>query len=539
MPSRASLLLIVAGLAPVSLGAQGWVPPQPPCDIKPGHFRLNSVPVNLRAAAERPNTRERMLRETKDILLRAITGDGQDKNPATWYYFGRYYYEMKDAAGADSAFRRTLALAPQCKDDVDTYRERLWVDVVQAGFRNWQENRLDSAKLLLRQAAGLRPAHPRAYLALGQIYAAENQADSAASALTQAATAAGNDTAFASQKKEALGTTARLYIRQLQADTAAQRWQRTKFSRDSIQRVLTVDSTILARIAASSASRRARGARLAPPDQQAFARDSSARSSAVADSRAALAARAGTVARDSAAAAPSYDPVIKAFRTYLEAYPEATDAVPGLVTLYYQSGRLAEADAAFEAIYPAARGTDPDLIIEAGRGALRASAPALAASLLGRGLAQRQYDRDALVDLGNAYQVLRDSARLLPVAQRLRTVDPLNRTTLRLLSSAWDLRGRRDSAQKYRDLADGGQQVEIAITGLDADSSGYTLRGVASNAGSTASAVQRLTFEFLDANGNVQVTQSVEIAPLPPQGVRDIVLHVPGTALVAWRYRPS
>lgn len=539
MPSRASFLLLLAGLAPAALGAQGWVPPQPPCDIKPGHFRVNSAVVDLQSAATRPNTRDRMLAAARDVLQRSITADAQEKNPAVWYYFGRYYVEMKDGAGADSAFRKALALAPQCQADIDTYRDQVWSDVIQAGLRTWQENKLDSAKLLLRSAAGLRPNHPRALVALGQIYAGENKVDSAASALNAAAAAAGNDTAFATQKKEALGTAARLYLRQLQADTAAQRWQRTKYSRDSIQRVLTVDSIVLARIAASSGSRRARGARLAPPDQQAFARDSGTRAKAVGDSRAALAARASTVTRDSAAAAPVYDPVIKAFRTYLEAYPEATDGVPGLVTLYYQSGRLGEATAAFEAIYPASRRGDPDLVIEAGRGALRANAPALAASLLERGLALRAYDRDALVDLGNAYQVLRDSARLLPVAQRLKGVDPLNRTTLRLLAGAWDLRGRRDSAQKYRDLADGGQQVEISISSLDADSSGYTLRGVASNAGNAGSPVQRLTFEFLDANGNVQVTQAVEIAPLPPQGARDIELHVPGTALVAWRYRPS
>jgi hypothetical protein len=115
----------------------------------------------------------------------------------------------------------------------------------------------------------------------------------------------------------------------------------------------------------------------------------------------------------------------------------------------------------------------------------------------------------------------------------------LNRTTLRFLAAGWDLKGRRDSAQKYMELASGGQAVEVAISSLDADSSGYTLRGVATNAASTPTPVLRLTFEFLDANGNVQVTQSVEIPQLAPQGSRDIEIRVPGTALVAWRYRPS
>jgi hypothetical protein len=543
MPSRASILALLASVVPGALGAQaqGWVPPQPPCDIKAGHFRVTTAIINLKTAADKPSTRQRMLQGTQEVLTRAITTDGQDKNAAAWYYLGRYYVEVGDGTGADTAFQRTVALAPQCRQDIDRHRERLWEDVINAGLRNWQENRLDSAKLRLRQAAALRPAHPRALLALGQIYASESKTDSAAGYLSQAAAAAGNDTAFAEQKKDALATAARLYFQRLQGDSAAQRWQRTRFTRDSVQRLLVADSLTLSRIEASSASRRARGARLAPADQQAFSRDSTARARAVADRRATLAARASAVSSDSAAAQPAYNPVINAFVIYLTMYPQATDAVPGLANLYYQSGRLSEADAAFEAIYPSSSRPDPALLLDAGQGALRGNAFALSAKLLERGLALRPDNRDALVQLGTAYQALRDSVHLLPIAQRLAAVDPLNRTTLRLLAAGWDLRGRRDSAQKYKDLADGGLQVEIAINGLERDSAGtgYTLTGIASNSGNSASAVQRLTFEFIDAQGNVQVTQSVEVPPLPPQGSRPIELRVPGTGLIAWRYRPS
>ena len=519
--------------------AQVWVQPQPPCDIKPGHFRIVSAVVDLKSAAEKPVTRDHMLQAAQDVLTRAITGDGQDKNPGAWYYFGRYYVEVDDAAGADSAFRRAEALAPQCKQDIDGYRQRLWTDVVQAGLRNWQENRPDSAKLLLRQAASLRPNHPKPALSLGQLYASQNQLDSAAYWLTQAAAAAGADTAFAETKKEALATAARLSSRRLQSDSAAQRWQRTRFSRDSIQRLIAVDSVVLARIEASSASRRSRGARLAPADQQAFARDSSARARAIGEKRAALTARAQGAAGDSAAAQPAFEPAIKAFRSYLEAYPEATDAVPGLANLYYQSGRVRDADTAFDAIYPASRRLAPELAIDVGRGAVRGNAYSVGTKLIARGLELLPYERDALQDLAAAYLALRDSAHLLPTAQRLAAIDPLNRTTLRLLAAGWDLKGRRDSAQKYRDLAEGGLQVEVAIGEFRQDSSGYTLSGTATNAGATTTPVQRLTFEFLDAMGHVQVTQAIEIPQLPSQGSHQIELHVPGTALVAWRYRPS
>src|ERR1051325_6697756 len=354
MPSRAAITVIFACVIASTLGAQarGWVPPQAPCDIKPGFFRINSAVVDLQSAATQPRTRDNMLHQAQDVLLRSISGDAQDKNPAAWYYLGRYYTEMHDAAGADSAFRRALQLAPQCQQDIDGYR---------AGLRTWQENKLDSAKLLLRQAIALRPNNPRAPLALGQIYASENNVDSASAALTPAAAAAGNDQAYASMKKDALSTTVRLQLERLQRDPAVQRWQGDRVSRDSVQRLIANDSSVLVRMQASSASRRARGARLAPPDQQAFSRDSTARARAVADRGAALATKATAAAGDSTAAQSAYDPVIKAFQSYLAAYPDATDAVPGLASLYYQSGRLADAAAAFDAISPPGRTTDPDV----------------------------------------------------------------------------------------------------------------------------------------------------------------------------------
>ena len=541
MPSRSAVLVVAAFSGAVPLAAQTWNPPQLPCDIKAGHFRVNSAIVNLKTAAEKPTQRDHMLRQTLDVLSRTITGDGQDKNPAAWYYLGRYYVEMGDAGGADSAFDRAEALAPQCKEDIAGYRLGLWRDVVAAGLRNWQENRADSAKMLLRQAAALRPDQPRPLFSLGQLFLSEDQADSAAYYLNKAAELAGSDSAFAEAKKDALGGVARLTARHVQSDPAAQRWQHTRFSRDSIQRLLMVDSIVLGRVVSSSASRRARGARLAPADQQAFARDSATRAQGVADRRSALAARAGQVASDSAAAQPAFEPAIQAFRGYLAAYPDATDAVTSLASLYYQSGRTKDAEAAFDAIYPIGGevSTRPDVLIEAGRGALRANLFVVATKLLSRALDRLPYDRDALLDLANGYLALRDSTRLLATAQRLAAVDPLNRATLRMLAAGWDLRARGDSAKKYKDLADGGLQVEIGVTTFLADSTGYTLSGVASNGGASPSTAQRVTFEFLDAQGTVRGTQTVDISPLPPQGTQPIELHVAGQGLSGWRYRRS
>src|SRR2546427_5813158 len=89
-------------LAP-SLSGQLWIPPK--CDIKPGHFLVNSALLYLKDATEKATVRERDLKDAYRTLNQALTG-GQDKNPAAWYYLGRYYVMQGDAGGADSAFRK-------------------------------------------------------------------------------------------------------------------------------------------------------------------------------------------------------------------------------------------------------------------------------------------------------------------------------------------------------------------------------------------------------------------------------------------------
>src|SRR5574341_487667 len=199
----ATTLAVCWGLA--GPAAAQWVQPQPPCDVKPGHFRINSAVVNLKAAAEKPTQRDRMLSQTLDVLTRAIVGDKQDQNPGAWYYLGRYYVEMKDGAGADSAFARAERLAPQCAADIAGYRQALAADLQTDGLRTWQEGKLDSAVTLLRRAAVLVPRNPKPYFSLGQLFSSQDRFDSAAIYLRKGAAAAAGDTAFAAERREALG----------------------------------------------------------------------------------------------------------------------------------------------------------------------------------------------------------------------------------------------------------------------------------------------------------------------------------------------
>src|SRR5581483_2078510 len=108
----------------------------PTCDLKPGHYLINSAAVYLKTADETKfaDVRDRNLRDANRVLMQALSNPDQQKNPAAWYNLGRYYVAMKDVAGADSAFRKVAEMAPQCKKDIDAWRRTAWVPVINAGI---------------------------------------------------------------------------------------------------------------------------------------------------------------------------------------------------------------------------------------------------------------------------------------------------------------------------------------------------------------------------------------------------------------------
>jgi tetratricopeptide (TPR) repeat protein len=535
---RATILrTLTLALLPLPLLAQtAWVGPQPPCDLKPGHFRVNSAVVNLKTAAEKPVQRDRMLAQTVEVLTRTIAQDGQDKNPAAWYYLGRYYAEVHDARGADTAFDRAEALAPQCAHDITGYRDGLWSDTYAAAQRNQQEGRVDSAAALYHAALGLRPADPRPLYGLGSMYAVRDQIDSATAYLSRAADLSAGDTAYNEARRDALAQVARLAVRRAQGTPAVATWGRTRFSRDSIDRAILGDSLVLARIEASSSARRARGGRLSPADQQAFTRDSTARAQALAAGRAARQGITPRAAADSAAAQPALEPAIAAARGLVAAFPDDAEGVGALALVFAQSGRVATAAAAFDSIY-AAPGLDAEAVIEAGRRIVRAGLPGPGATVLARGLSRAAWHRDGWGDLATAARGLRDGPRMLDAGRHLFALDPLSRTAVRHLATAFELLGQADSSRRYQAVADTGLGVEVDVSSFVPGDGGYTLTAIATNVRNTPSAPLRLAFEFVRADGSPAGSQTVVIPAISPHSSYQFDVRVAGTDVRGWRYR--
>lgn len=166
-------------VAPRARAQGGFVPAT--CELKKGHYLVNSAVLYLQNATRRgvfQDDRQRHLRDANRVLLEALN-KGRAEDPAVWYYLGRYYEELKDVDGADSAFTRAQALAPQCAADINLHRRRLWVPILNAAVERMKANDPEGAKPLLRQANRIFATEPPAYYYLGQVFANQSQRDSA------------------------------------------------------------------------------------------------------------------------------------------------------------------------------------------------------------------------------------------------------------------------------------------------------------------------------------------------------------------------
>jgi tetratricopeptide (TPR) repeat protein len=525
---------LLAG-APVVSGQRKWVGPQSPCDIKPGFFRLNSAVVDLQKAVEQPRLRDRMLGQAQDVLIRSIRDDNQDQNPAAWYYLGRYYIEVEDGIGADSAFDRAVALMPDCKSDIDRYRTQLANSVLSRGLTAWHAGQRDSAAVLLRQAYAIDPSQPGPLFQLGAVYLEGGQNDSAVSVLRAAVQASAGDTSYASARRDALLTVARLAFTSAQSDPAVQKWQHTRYSRDSLQLHLTADSTVLARMQESSASRRARRARLSPADQETFSRDSTARAEAVARGQASRETLAQQALADSGAVQAAYEAASAAYRDVVAAFPADVDAATTLAAIYTQSGRREDARAVFDGLFAHSNDLSATRLHDLGRRLVQAKMMEAGMRAYGLLLQRNPYDRNVLAELISVSVDVRDTTNVLALARRLHTLDPLNQSALRLVGQAWGLGGQRDSAATYAAHAEA-LPVDITIASMVTDSEGVTLTGVASNLKRTPSKAFRIVVEFLDAKGTALESQTVEIGTLAPDGNRQFEVKAGGQAIAGWRY---
>ena len=468
-----------------------WVVPR--CDIKPGHHLVNSAVLYLKNATETrfEDQKQKDLTAAHGVLTQALTTGSQEKNPAAWYYLGRYYIMAQDLTGADSAFQRAEALKADCGEDIRLWRRLVWVPLLNAGIAGWQANNTDSAIASFRRANAILQTEPMGFKYLASLLYNTGQLDSAAFYFRRTADISATDTAYRQDRRDALYNLARIRHSQ-------KRWTDAETLYREYLGVAPNDPEVLASL----------GSVL----NQMGHRDS------------AYALYRRVIGQGDTVGAMSL------FRVGVEIFqgvPEEPDTAA--------AGRSCRGARAAAARIRACRDS-----LRTVMGEYEAAANVtyrLASQAFAAGLKVNPFYRDGLYNLLNTYLLLNDSAAMVPVAQRLVSVDPMNRMSLRLLAFAHQRVGRVDSTLYYLRMADSTLAADVTVSEFDPQDQSGAVKGLVTNLRSATGQPFKLVFDFLNAKGEVVATQSTDVAALPPQGTQAFELKAIGAGIQAWRYR--
>lgn len=506
-------LLALAVRAHAQGGGGRWVAAK--CDIKPGHYLVNSGQLYLKSATEAKfeEQRQKDLGDANRVLNQALTSGGQEKNPAAWYYLGRYYLLAGDMTGADTAFSHAEALKPECKNDISGWRQLTWIPTLNAGIAAWQANNTDSAIKAFRAANAMNQSDPRGFKYLATLLYQTGQADSAVYYFRRTAEIAAKDPSLAQDRKDALYNMGRIQhslarrdqdsIAKIKADSISPRWAETQASYQEYLRLYPGDPEILASF----------GSIL----MQLGQRDS------------ALALYKQIIARaDSVGALP----LVTVGAEIYQSAPSEPDSAA-----LYSSCRT---EARASRLTPArirARCDSVTTKVLRERRAVAADAYRLSAKAFEEAVRLNPYYRDAIFNLTNTYLVLGDTAHMLATAQRLISVDPMNRQSLRLLAFAHSNKGHTDSTIHYLRIADSTLIADVSVTEFETDSASARLKGLVQNLRTTPTTSMKLVFEFVNAKGNVVATQTVDVPAIAPAQGQPFEIKATGAGVIAWRYR--
>jgi tetratricopeptide (TPR) repeat protein len=492
--------MLVAALAIAPQGAaqqaNRWAVPK--CDLKPGHFLVNSGMLYLKSATETKfeDQRQKDLRDADRVLIQAVTTGNQEKNPAAWYYLARYFIMTQDYVGADSAFRRAEGLKPDCADDIYIWRRFTWVPALNAGIGAWQANNTDSAIKAFRQANAILQTEPQGFKYLASLLYNAGQIDSGAFYFRRTADIAAQDARYLQDRKDALFNLARIQHSQ-------RRWPEAEAVYREYLTVAPNDADAMAGLGSvlMAAGQRDSGFALY---RRIVARGDSSGSLPL--------FRAGVEIYTAAPEAPDTAAAGGSCRTAARANRQLTLARIRARCDSVSTRTMREYDAVARSVYQ------------------------LAAQAFDAGVKANPYYRDGLFNLANTYLQLNDSIAILPIAQRLVGVDPMNRAALRLLAFAHQRVGQIDSTLHYLRMADSTLTTDVAVNDFNPEEQGTELKGIVTNMRATPSQPLKLVFEFLNAKGEVVATQPADVPAIAPNGSQPFELKVTGAGIQAWRY---
>jgi tetratricopeptide (TPR) repeat protein len=510
-----------------------WIPPK--CDIKPGHFLVNSAVLYLINAAKTrfDDVRERDLRDANRSLTQALTTGGQDKNPAAWYYLGRYYVIRNDAVGADSAFRKAETLMPACKEDILFYRRNaLWVPVFNAGVAALTAQNHDSAIAAFRRANLIYDAEPQGFAMLATVF------------FNIPAEAFLPDSVFRLMYPNLPDSAARMTydsITRTRYDSAAKYFRRgfeaasdPRFAGEKKDAIFNLgNSFFAAQNYDSAAAAFSEYLRVVPNDPVAMARLGDVLSAGGHTDSAMAVYRQIIAHADSVESQSLFNAGVSIYNA-APPFPDTAALGSGCRT-ERRAGRPTVTATQRRAIAVACDSVMRQTVRD--RDAAAAGNYRIAAQAFEAGLTKNPQSRDGLYNLANAFLALREPDKMLPIAQRLILVDPMNRNAVRLVAQAWQLKNKGDSALHYVILADSLLPVDVTVSRFSPGDQNASITGLITNYHNKPSTPFKLVCEFLNTGGEPVATQSVDIPTIDAGGNHPFTLQAIGAGIEAWRYR--
>ena len=493
---------LVVGLsilsAPLSAQSGKWA--EVKCDLKPGHFLVNSGLLYLKSAsnARFPDQRQKDLKDAQRVLTQAVTTGGQEKNPAAWYYLGRYYVLTDDAVGLDTAFAKAEELKPACKDDISGWRRVVWVPVFNAGVAAWQANNTDSAIASFKRASAMLPGEPTSTKYLATLYFNAGQPDSAVAYFRRSADIAKKDPKYAQDYKDALYNMARI-------EQSQEHWPQAGAAYQEYLTIYPNDPEVLAAMGTVYMNTGKKDSAFAIYRQVVAKGDSM-----------------------------GYYTLYRVGAAISQSVPEEPDtgAAGGTCRATARSARPPLTAARIKARCDSVTKGMAAEYLNNSKEAYTLSAQALDASLK-----LNPYYREALIHRANTALGMRDSVTALEMARRLIAVDPMNKQSIKMMAYAQQANGKVDSTLYYLRLHDSTLTSDVTISQFDSTDTGRDLRGLVTNPRPSASQPATLVFEFLDNKGTVVATDSVQVPAIQPEQSVPIEAHPKGAGIVAWRYK--
>ena len=492
------LMTLALQQQPAATPQNRWV--EAKCDLKPDNRDVNQGMLYLKSATTGRDAEQKKkdLADAQRMLTTAVTTGGQDKNPAGWYYLGRYYLMVNDAQGADSAFTKSQTLKPGCEGDIMIWRRSLWVPTFNAGIAAWQANNNDSAIASFRRATFLFPTEPTAFKYVASLYYNTGHQDSAVVYFRKAADVAAADPKFAQDRRDALFNLGRIQ----------QSLQKVPEAMATYREYLAIypnDPEILAALGGAYMQRNQRDSAFAIYRQ--------------------IIAHGDSI---------GYYELYKVGAEISSSVPEDPDTTKESASCR-TSARAVRPALTAARIRARCDSVSRDMVRNFKKGSDEAFS--LAAQALDASLRLNPYNREALIFRANTALGQHDSVTALALSRRLVQVDPMNRIGLKIMASAQAQNHNVDSALYYFKLSDSTLVGDVAITQFDSTDTGRDVKGIVTNPREAANAPYKLVFQFVDLQGNAVVTDTVQVNAIQPGQSQQFELHPKGPSIAAWRYK--